>query len=90
MAPPAFDELAVDETYVKVRGKWAYLYRALDKEGNTIDFYLADAERQSRKALPGQGAERTEGLGAAGYHQHRQGADIRYRNFRAEGRREVS
>ena len=31
----------VDETYVKVRGRWAYLYRALDKEGNTIDFYLS-------------------------------------------------
>ncbi len=31
----------VDETYVKVRGKWTYLYRALDKEGNTIDFYLS-------------------------------------------------
>src|SRR5271170_1523257 len=33
----------VDETYVKVRGKWAYLYRALDKHGNTIDFYLSPA-----------------------------------------------
>ena len=31
----------VDESYVKVRGKWAYLYRALDKHGNTIDFYLS-------------------------------------------------
>ena len=31
----------VDETYVKVRGRWAYLYRALDKHGNTIDFYLS-------------------------------------------------
>ena len=31
----------VDETYVKVRGAWAYLYRALDKQGNTIDFYLS-------------------------------------------------
>jgi IS6 family transposase len=31
----------VDETYVKVRGKWAYLYRALDKEANTIDFYFS-------------------------------------------------
>ena len=28
-------------TYVKVRGKWAYLYRALDKHVNTIDFYLS-------------------------------------------------
>lgn len=31
----------VDETYVKVRGEWAYLYRAIDKHGNTIDFYLS-------------------------------------------------
>ena len=31
----------IDETYIKVRGKWAYLYRALDKLGNTVDFYLS-------------------------------------------------
>lgn len=31
----------VDETYIKVKGKWAYLYRAIDKCGNTIDFYLS-------------------------------------------------
>jgi transposase-like protein len=31
----------VDETYVKIKGKWVYLYRALDKLGNTIDFYLS-------------------------------------------------
>jgi IS6 family transposase len=31
----------VDETYVKVHGEWVYLYRALDKYGNTIDFYLS-------------------------------------------------
>ncbi len=31
----------VDETQIKVKGKWAYLYRALDKRGNTIDFYLS-------------------------------------------------
>jgi IS6 family transposase len=31
----------VDETYVKVSGRWTYLYRALDKLGNTIDFYLS-------------------------------------------------
>ncbi|HRB28863.1 MAG TPA: IS6 family transposase [Nitrosomonas sp.] len=31
----------VDETYVKVKGKWAYLYRFIDKHGDTIDFYLS-------------------------------------------------
>jgi len=31
----------VDETYIKVKGKWVYLYRTLDKAGNTIDFYLS-------------------------------------------------
>ena len=39
----------VDETYVKVRGRWAYLYRALDKLGNTIDFYLS-ATRNTKAA----------------------------------------
>src|SRR3546814_20523009 len=32
---------SLDETYVKVRGKWTYLYRAVDKRGATIDFYLS-------------------------------------------------
>jgi transposase-like protein len=27
----------VDETYVKVKGKWTHLYKAIDKCGNTID-----------------------------------------------------
>lgn len=30
----------MDETYVKVRSQWKYLYRAVDKEGNTVDFLL--------------------------------------------------
>ena len=81
----------VDETYVKVRGKWTYLYRALDKEGNTIDFYLSPTtECQSGEALPRQGAEWFEGLGEAEGHQHGQGTDLWHRDLRAEGRRQVS
>jgi putative transposase len=47
----------LDETYVKIKGKWAYLYRAVDKAGHTIDFLLTPqrdqdaAEAFLRKAL---------------------------------------
>ena len=32
----------VDETYIKVKGHWVYLYRGVDKEGQTIDFFLSE------------------------------------------------
>jgi len=47
----------VDETYVRVKGRWMYLYRAVDARGQTIDFLLsakrdaAAARRFFRKAL---------------------------------------
>jgi len=50
----------LDETYVKIKGKWAYLYRAVDKEGYTIDFLLTPnrdqdaAEAFLRKAIRNQ------------------------------------
>ena len=31
----------MDETYIKVRGRWVYLYRAVDKAGQTVDFFLS-------------------------------------------------
>ncbi|MGX5586521.1 IS6 family transposase [Bacillus thuringiensis] len=51
------DSWRVDETYIKVKGQWMYLYRAVDSEGNTIDFYLSKsrnhkaAKRFFKKAL---------------------------------------
>ena len=43
------DSYRVDETYIKVKGKWKYLYRAVDSDGNTIDFLLC-AKRDSQAA----------------------------------------
>ena len=54
------DSWRVDETYVRVKGKWVYLYRAVDSTGATIDFLLsakrdaAAAERFLTKALGGE------------------------------------
>jgi putative transposase len=31
----------MDETYVKVKGRWTYLYRAVDRDGQTFDFLLS-------------------------------------------------
>ncbi|MEH6633753.1 MAG: IS6 family transposase [Halopseudomonas aestusnigri] len=39
----------VDEAYIKVKGKWKYLYRAIDKDGDTLDFYLS-ATRNTKAA----------------------------------------
>ncbi len=39
----------VDETYIEVKGEWKYLYRAVDSEGNTLDFILS-AKRDGKAA----------------------------------------
>jgi putative transposase len=36
----------MDETYIKVKGQWRYLYRAVDKQGQTIDFLLTEHRDQ--------------------------------------------
>jgi transposase-like protein len=54
---PCTGSWRVDETYIKVKGAWTYLYRAVDSLGQTIDFLLsarrdaAAAKRFFRKAL---------------------------------------
>jgi putative transposase len=51
----------IDETYVKVRGQWHYLHRAIDSNGDTVEFWfsgrrnLAAAKRFLRKALKRHG-----------------------------------
>jgi transposase-like protein len=63
-ARPVGDSWRVDETYIKVRGQWVYLYRAVDKEGRTADFLLskrrdvAAAKRFFSRATRQHGAPR--------------------------------
>ena len=45
---PTNDSWRVDETYIKVKGKWKYFYRAVDSNGDTIDFMLS--AKRDRKA----------------------------------------
>jgi IS6 family transposase len=57
---PTNDSWRVDETYVRVKGKWVYLYRAVNSTGATIDFLLSAkrdataAERFLTKAMCGE------------------------------------
>jgi transposase, IS6 family len=44
------DSWRMDETYIKIKGKDAYLYRAVDSEGNTIDFHVSkNRDKKSAK-----------------------------------------
>src|SRR5215469_5737529 len=69
---PGRRELAHGRDYVKVNGQWKYLYRAVDKEGNTIDFLLrahrdkVAARRYFDKAIAQNGAPETVTIDKSG------------------------
>ncbi|MEO7493409.1 MAG: IS6 family transposase [Massilia sp.] len=58
---PVGSSWRMDETYIKVKGVWKYLYRAVDKQGKTVDFLLtvkrdmAAAKRFFDKAMGANG-----------------------------------
>ena len=62
----------VDETYVKVKGHWKYLYRAVDKAGQTVDFLLrahrdkAAAQRYFEKSINQNGEPETVTIDKSG------------------------
>ena len=69
---PHCGSIRVDETYVKIRGKWRYLYRAIDKHGVPVDFLLTAkrdldaAKRFFRKALKGESLLAPKKIGTDG------------------------
>jgi transposase-like protein len=62
----------MDETYIKVSGEWKYLYRAVDKAGNTVDFLLRArrdkpaARRYFEKAIGQNGVPETVTMDKSG------------------------
>jgi transposase-like protein len=62
----------MDETYIRVKGEWRYLYRAVDKDGNTIDFLLrahrdkAAARRYFEKSIARNGVPETVTIDKSG------------------------
>ena len=49
----------MDETYIKVKARWYYLYRAVDKFGNTLDFMLSRAPSATMAGRIGSSSIRT-------------------------------
>ncbi|WP_087740496.1 IS6 family transposase, partial [Paraburkholderia piptadeniae] len=62
----------IDETYIRIRGEWRYLYRAVDKAGNTVDFLLrarrdkAAARAYFEKAIDQNGEPETVTIDKSG------------------------
>ena len=69
-ARPVGGSWRCDETYIKVKGRWTYLYRAVDKQGRTVDFLLSEkrdvaaAKRFFSKAMKNNGPLRVITLDA--------------------------
>src|SRR5258708_9887932 len=53
-ARPVGGSWRMDETYIKVPGQWVYLYRAVDKAGQTVDFFQPEPGRERRQVVSAQ------------------------------------
>ena len=87
---PTNDSWRMDETYVRVKGKWRYLYRAVDSTGATLDFLLsAKQDAAAAKRFQSKSAGRSEPSRAAG-DQHRWPRRVSARRCAAQRRRRPS
>ncbi|GJE41635.1 IS6 family transposase ISMpo1 [Methylobacterium soli] len=69
---PHCGSVRIDETYIKIRGQWRYLYRAIDKHGNPVNFLLIArrdleaAKRFFRKMVEDQPLSALDRIGTDG------------------------
>jgi len=81
----------VDETYLKVKGNWAYLYRAIDKTGPHDRFlFIGNPTCHCRQAVSGQSHPGLEGLGKTLHDQHRSCRCLRHGDRGVNASRPVS
>ena len=52
----------LDETYIKVKGRWNYLYRIVDSKGDSINFYLSETRNHKAALNCIRGAMRIAGI----------------------------
>jgi len=70
---PVSKSWRMDESYIKVKGSWKYLYRAVDKAGNTLDFLFrakrdkAAARRFFERAIGQNGSPETVTIDKSGF-----------------------
>src|SRR5258708_5006867 len=84
---PTNDSWRMDETYVRVKGKWRYLYRAVDSTGATLDFLLsAKQDAAAAKRFLAKSAGRSEPSRASG-DQHRRPRRVSFRRCATQRRR---
>ena len=82
---PTNDSWRVDETYIRVKDKWRYLYRAVDSTGATIDLLLsAKRDAAAAERFQSQSAGRSKPSGAAG-NQYRQAYPPAIVELKADG-----
>ena len=75
----------IDETYIKIKGQWKYLYRAVDTDGQTIDFLLTARRDAATPPDPRLSADRSRSASTVSPHAHHRCLTLRTTSFFGQG-----